>query len=295
VGTALREHWGIDCSDLERLDTERDDTFRVGEVLIKVAHPNDDPALIDMQSQAMSHALRADPAIPIQRVLPTLTGELAAPVAGRVARVLSWLGGDLVDDHELPVAFYGDAGRMLGRLNQALADFEHPGAHRALAWDLPRLPDLRPHVTSGLHLEVIDRFAAETAPALRGLPMQVIHNDGHPGNLLVEPSALDRLAGILDFGDASYAPRVCNLAVSLTYLVPSGGKRPWTEVDAFTDGYLAEVPLTRAEVAQLPMLVAARTIMRTVINRALRGDDDPELREFYADNDRKLVEILKGT
>ena len=54
---------------------------------------------------------------------------------------------------------------MLGRLNRALADFEHPAADRDLAWDLPHLPDLRPHATDPLHLEVIDRFAAEVVAA----------------------------------------------------------------------------------------------------------------------------------
>lgn len=281
VAAGLREHWGIDA-ELKRLDTERDDTFRAGDVLIKVAHPADDPVLIGMQSAALTHVESVDPGIPVQRVVGS-----SIEIGGRIARVLTWLDGDLVSDHDLSAEFYEDAGRMLGRLNQALAGFDHPGAHRALAWDIPRLPDLRPHVTDPLHLEVLDRFAAETLPALAGLPHQVIHNDGHPGNLLVDPSAPDRLAGILDFGDTVYSPRVSNLAVSLTYL--------WPDVDAFTRGYLAEVPLTDAELAQLPMLLAGRTVMRTVINRALDGDDDPELREFYADNDRKLSKILEET
>lgn len=281
VAGALREHWGIDA-ELERLDTERDDTFRAGDMLIKIAHPADDPVLIDMQSAALAHVAAVDPGIPVQRVVGP-----SVEIAGRVARVLTWLDGDLVEDHELPDEFYEDAGRMLGRLNEALAGFEHPGANRALAWDIPRLPDLRPHVTDPLHLEVLDRFAAETVPALAALPHQVIHNDGHPGNLLVDPSAPGRLAGILDFGDAVYSPRVSNLAVSLTYL--------WPDVDAFTRGYLAEVPLTEAELTQLPMLLAGRTVMRTVINRALHGDGDPELREFYADNDAKLRAIMEET
>ena len=49
------------------------------------------------------------------------------------------------------------------------------------------------------------------------------------------------------------------------------------------------------ELAQLPMLIAARTVMRTVINRALHGDGDPELRDFYAENDAKLRQMMKET
>jgi Ser/Thr protein kinase RdoA (MazF antagonist) len=285
---ALVEHWGIEAR-LERLDTERDDTFRAGEVLLKVAHPNDDPVLIQMQSAAMAHVQRTDPGIPIQRVVPTRAGGLHAVVSGRVARVLTWLDGDEVDDGELPAGFFTEAGRMLGRLNRALSGFAHPGAHRALAWDLPRLPELRPYATDQLHREVIERFSAETLPALQNLPHQVIHNDGHPGNLLVRGG---RLAGILDFGDAVYSARVCDLAVSATYLVEDS-PRPWPEVDDLVAGFRAEVPLLDEELALLPMLMAARTVMRTLINQALQRDAHTDPHGFSATNDRKLLEILK--
>ena len=235
----LAERWGIAAVGLTRLETERDDTFRVsvagGDVILKVAHPNDPAELIDLQSRALEHARAADPGIPLQHVVPTLAGDLAAEVGDRTARVLTWLDGDLVLDSPQTPALFGDAGRMLGRLNRALADFDHPAADRDLAWDLPHLPDLRPHATDPLHLEIIDRFAAETVPALAELPHQVIHNDGHPGNLLVDPANPDVVAGILDFGDATRSPRVCDLAVALAYLVPDA-PRPWPDVDAFTDG-----------------------------------------------------------
>ncbi len=295
----LAEHWGIAAGGLTRLETERDDTFRVsaadgsahgGDLVLKVAHPSDPPELIDLQSRALEHAHAADPGIPLQRVVPTRTGALAADIGGRTARVLTWLDGDLVLESPQTPALFGDAGRMLGRLNRALADFDHPAADRDLAWDLPHLPDLRPHATDPLHLELIDRFAAETVPALAALPHQVIHNDGHPGNLLVDTARPDAVAGILDFGDATRSPRVCELAVALAYLVPDA-PRPWPEVDAFTAGFETAVPLTEGERAVLPMLIAARTIMRTVINQVMNPEYEDE-DGFYARNERRLRHIL---
>jgi hydroxylysine kinase len=294
----LAERWAI-AGGLARLETERDDTFRVSvagdravgsDVVLKVAHPQDRAALIDLQSRALEHARAADPGIPMPRVVPTIDGALAADIGGRTARVLTWLDGDLVIDSPQTPALFRDAGRMLGRLNRALADFEHPAADRDLAWDLPNLPDLRPHVTDVLHLELIDRFAAETVPALARLPHQVIHNDAHPGNLLVDPAHPDVVAGILDFGDVTRAPRVCDLAVALAYLVPDA-PRPWHDVDAFAAGFESVVPLTDGEHAVLPMLIVARTIMRTVINQVMNTEDgDPH--GFYARNERKLRHIL---
>ncbi len=293
ASAALASRWGIEGRDLTRLDTERDDSFRAetadGFVILKIAHPNDPPALIDLQSRAMEHARSADPGIPLQHVLRTRDDALAAEIDGRTARVLTWLDGDVMEDSPRSPALLHDAGRMLGRLNRALADFEHPAADRALSWDLPHLPDLRSHATEPLHLDVIDRFAAEVSPAITGLPQQVVHNDGHPGNLLVDPANPDAVAGILDFGDTVRTARVCDLAVALAYLVPDA-PRPWPDVDAFTAGFESVVTLSDEERALLPMLIAARTIMRTVINQAL--NPGPGNEEFYARNDRKLRHIL---
>jgi Ser/Thr protein kinase RdoA (MazF antagonist) len=289
--TALAEHWGIEATDLTRLETERDDTFRVEDVgvILKIAHPNDPPELIDLQSRAMEHALAADPGIPLQQVVRTRDDALATEIDGRTARVLTWLDGDVMLDAQQPPELLHDAGRMLGKLNRALAGFEHPAADRALAWDLPHLPELRQHATDPVHLEVIERFAAEVSPVLARLRHQVIHNDGHPGNLLVDPARPDAVAGILDFGDVVRTARVCDLAVALAYLVPDA-PGPWPDVDAFTAGFESVVPLSDEERTLLPMLIAARTIMRTVINQAL--NPGPDAHGFYARNDRKLRHIL---
>ncbi|CAN5544576.1 phosphotransferase [soil metagenome] len=293
---ALAEHWGIQASNPSRLDTERDDTFRAdtadGIVTIKIAHPRDAPALIDMQSAALEHARAVDPGLPLQSVIPTTGGSRSAAVAGRTARVLSWIDGDLVHDSPQSSALFEDAGRMLGRLNRALADFRHPGAIRDLAWDLPRLPELREYTTEQLHLEVMDRFTSEVSPVLAGLPHQVIHNDAHPGNLLVVADAPDRIAGILDFGDSVYSARVCDLAVALAYLVPEH-PRPWPDVDAFTTGFESILPLTDDERAVVPMLMAARTILRSVVNQALERDEHSDPYGFYARNDSKILMILE--
>jgi hydroxylysine kinase len=290
---ALAGRWGLAPTALTRLDTERDDTFRAetsaGAVILKIAHPNDDPQVIAMQSAALAHVHATDPGIPVPQVIPARDGAASAEVEGRVARVLTWLEGDLVDDSAMSPALFEDAGRMLGRLNRALSGFRHPGADRVLAWDLPHLPDLRGYATDALHLEVIDRFAAEVVPALAQLPHQVIHNDGHPGNLLVRDG---RISGILDFGDAVLSARICDLAVALTYLVPDA-PRPWPDVDAFAAGFESEVPLLDGERAVLPMLMAARTIMRTVVNQQLARDAHSDPHGFYALNDRRLRMILE--
>jgi Ser/Thr protein kinase RdoA (MazF antagonist) len=175
---------------------------------------------------------------------------------------------------------------MLARLDRALSGFAHPGSDRAGAWDLVRLPDLLPYASDPGLRAVIERFAEEVAPRLDALPHQVVHNDFHPGNVLV---AGDRVTGVLDFGDTARTPRIGDLAIALTYLVPDA-PRPWPGVEAFLAGYESVVELLPEERAVLPMLMAARTVARTVINQVMHPGARVE--EFYAANARKLARIL---
>ncbi len=260
--TLLAEHFGVAATALDRLDTERDDSFRVTTAthtaLLKIAHPADDPEVIAMQLAATEHAAAAG--LPVQRVLggPVIVG-------GRVARLLSWLPGRLAREHAPSAEQLFAAGAALGRLSGALAGFEHPAAHRAIAWDLAHVGSLPPTpATEG----VIERFRHAVLPALAQLPHQVIHNDFHPGNLLVDPTNPDYVVGILDFGDIVYSARVCDLGVALAYLSPGEG----TVLDAsrpFVAGFESVTPLLDEERRLIPDLVAGRLVQRTLLGAAL--------------------------
>jgi hydroxylysine kinase len=294
AAAALDRVWGISAIGLSRLDTERDDTFRVETVervlTLKVAHPNDPPALIDLQSRALIHARDADERLPLQEVVPTLEGELAATIEDRTARVLTWLDGDLMLDHPPTGAQLAAVGTVVGRLNRALAGFEHAAADRELAWDLPRLPALRPYTDDPYLLGLIDRYAEEVVPRLAVLPHQVVHNDMHPGNLLVDPADPDRVVGVLDFGDALRTARVCDLAVAIAYLLPDADPA-WPATASIVDAFDAEVPLLDEERALLPDLVAARLVMRNLIAAATGGMRNSAT-PFFERNLRTIHRIL---
>jgi Ser/Thr protein kinase RdoA (MazF antagonist) len=256
----LRETWGIEGETLTRLDTERDDSFRVTtngtHYLLKVAHPADDPLYVNLQTAALSHA--ADQSgLPLQRLLLTAEGEIEPEVDGRVARLLTWLPGEPNRPIE-PRLF----GQTLGRLSDALSDFDHPAAHREFVWDVARLDlvrDLQQQFPNDLVTEV---FALWDSLDLSDLPRHVIHNDFHPGNVLTDG---ENITGIVDFGDVVYTARVVDVAVALCYF-------GWH--DELIEGFSSVVPLTDQEREALPMLVAARYVQRILLNQLL-GRYDP--------------------
>lgn len=266
----LLEHYGLTPTAIERLDTERDDSFHIttagGEFVLKVAHPLDDPALVAMQTAAMEHA--AAKGIEVQRIVRTLDGQTQALHAGRIARVITWLPGGLLVHATPSREQLTLIGAALGRLAAALADFDHPGAHRTFAWDLQSFPSLRALDHPDVADAVFDRFEELD---LAALPRQVLHNDFHPGNLLVDAADPRYVVGVLDFGDAVHGPRILDLGLSLAYLVPETGSAA-AAIAPFVAGYESVSRLLPAERCALPTLIAARLVQRIVLPPLLSGD-----------------------
>ncbi len=266
----LLSGWGIEATALELLETERDDSFHVatadGEFVLKVAHPSDDPEQVAMQTAAMEHA--AERGLDVQRIVRTTTGAREAVYEGRIARVITWLPGDLLRHATPDRGQLMQCGAVLGSLATALADFDHPGAHRTFAWDLQAFPGLRALPHPEFADPVFDGFDALD---LAALPRQVIHNDFHPGNVLVDPADPRYVVGVLDFGDALYGPRILDLGLSLAYLLPEAGSAT-AAMAPFIAGYESVSPLLPTERDALPTLIAARLVQRIVLPPLLAGD-----------------------
>ena len=290
-----RELFGVDVTGAQRLDTERDDTFLVrghsGAFVLKVAHPVDDPAVIDLQSRALGHASRADPALPLPRLVASRSGALQPVVRGaesepRVARLLTYLPGRTLDYGATTASQRRAIGAAVARLSWALRDFDHPSAGRVLAWDLQRLGTLRPllpHVPHGAPRDLaaaeLDRFDEHVGADLAETRQQVVHQDVNADNLLVDASADGFVTGILDFGDVVRSSVVGDLAVAMSYAVGAGGslERGAVEVwDAPYDlarGFEEVRPLTAPERRLLPSLVRARLAQRLILNSWLAAAD----------------------
>src|SRR3954471_10885627 len=97
AATLALRHWGIAAERAHRVDTERDDTFWLetsdAGYALKVSHPADDPAVIDLQTAAVEWAAAHDPGLPLPRPIPTVDRTLQPVIAGRVARLFPWMGG----------------------------------------------------------------------------------------------------------------------------------------------------------------------------------------------------------
>nr|WP_145552804.1 phosphotransferase [Variovorax boronicumulans] len=288
----LQRLYGLQ-GQLEPLTGERDANFLLepagggARCMLKLSHPDEDPLVADFQTQALLHVARTDPALPVQRLLPDRHGAPSVQIEDaegrtRVARVFSYLEGLPMPQAPRSAAQRTSVARMLARLDRALAGLDHPAAARELPWDIQRADRVRPllvHVADparrALAEAALDGFAQRTKPKLTALRRQPIHNDFNLYNLLVDPAAPARVAGILDFGDMVHAPLVDDLAVAASYHIDEHGDALAT-IARFAADYHAASPLTDAETLALLDLVRARLSMVVAISgwRAARQPEN---------------------
>lgn len=263
---ALAEtHWGLTGS-LHPLTSERDQNHRLdapsGSFTLKLANKGEPAPLTEFQTLALLHTAAEAPDLPTPRVIPALDGRPIIATPDGALRLLTWLPGTPLAHLPRTPTLAASVGRALGRLDAALASFDHPAAAHHLLWDIqnardlaPLLPalsdDLRPRITAFLA-----RFAATTTPALARLPAQVIHGDFNPHNLLADPGQPSHLTGILDFGDMTRSYRICDLAVAASYLIDPAA--PLSLLIPLARAYHQENPLTSQELGLLPDLITAR-------------------------------------
>jgi hydroxylysine kinase len=282
LAKAAKRHWGI-TGTLLPLTSERDQNHRLdgpeGSFTLKLANPAEPADLTAFQTLALLHVADHAPGLPIPRVMRARDGRSIVTTPRGALRLLSWLPGTPLAHLPSTPALAASIGSALGRLDGALASFDHPAADHHLLWDIRNTPDLQPllpALPTGLHSPAtafVARFRTRIAPALAQLPRQVIHGDFNPHNLLADPAEPVSLTGILDFGDMTRSHRICDLAVAASYLIDPAN--PTRLLVPLVSGYAGANPLHPEELALLPDLITAR-LFTTLAIASWRAQRFPE-------------------
>jgi hydroxylysine kinase len=294
VSRILDERFGV-TGRLDRLATEKDDTFRVRaaarDYLVKVSPPDEPASVIALQTAVMRFLQRTAPELPVQRVQLTLDGEdevvIPAGAPGpRRLRVFDFVDGPVLAQTEPDVGQLSDAGELLGRIDVALAPFSHPAADRRLAWDLRhfhQLAELADQVTDAQHRslahETLRLFGRHVVPRLAELETQVIHGDYSPHNVVVDPHGTQFVVGVIDFGDTVRSAVIFDPAVCAANLLGHPPEQPWEHARAFLAGYTRTRPIRESELALLPIAALARLTLRALLSN-WRATQVPERADY---------------
>ncbi|SER25073.1 aminotransferase class III-fold pyridoxal phosphate-dependent enzyme [Neolewinella agarilytica] len=274
------DHFGVVPAEVKPLAGEVDLNYRITDAeshryTLKISAPGADRSAIDFEAAIMQHLAAKE--LPFQT--PTPIGEIVELPEGRLLRLQSWVSGRMLDElNPRTKSLRHEWGRTAGRLSAALSDFSHPATPTVYKWNPASSSDYR-HLAKFLSEEerelanfFWDRFERDALPKIKDLRYGINYQDAHEQNLLVDDEG--HISGVIDFGDAMYAPTVCELAVTCAYAGmhlpdPLGGM---AEV---VRGYQEVFPLEEEEISVLFDLIIGRLLL-TVATAAENLHREPE-------------------
>ena len=313
-----REMYGI-VAAVSPLPSERDQNFLLTTTtgvryVLKLANASEDRVMLEAQNAAMAHVAARVAFCP--RVLPTIAGDTigVAPGSAHLVRLVTYLAGiPLAEAGARTPALLDRLGRAVGRLDAALADFDHPAIHRDFHWDLANAPRvIRQHlglIGDGGYRQLVECVSTDARQAIEphqhAFRRSAVHNDANDWNVLVarsvsresEPAPTrpaspantsmfrdmtesqipsPEIVGIIDFGDMVHSWTVADPAVAAAYAMLDATD-PMATAASIVAGYQAEHPLRDEELAAVFPLASLRLCMSACIaawQHPQRPDDE---------------------
>jgi len=317
VAAIAAELFGVEGVAVD-LGSERDQTFliddrRGGGSVVKISNLGEDPAVLDLETEAILHVARVDPELPVARprpaagdhaggdpaaYRPTVEGPNGLHFVRSFERMSGHVGGPRLDDKAVRAYASTHA-----RLTLALRSFFHSAARRDLLWDLRHAARLRSLLPSIADTErrrlvsgVLDRFERRVLPAWPHLRAQVAHGDFTLDNVLLGPD--DRVAGIVDFGDVAHTAVAADFAIGLASLLRGRRGEDIFRVGRIAiDGYARHSPLEPLELDLLAHLVQTRLAAIVSISawRVERFGENAEYIQSWDADSWKLLELFAAT
>ncbi len=287
----LKDEYAI-AGEINMLAGEADLNIKVSTptdtYLLKIMRPDCPAEFVDKQIAALSVLSRSHIGITFQRVHLTVHGTTRTTLTDadgdkRIVWLLSFLPGTLLADvKQRSPALAFNIGAGIARIDHALVGFDHPGLRLPLKWNLTEAEWIVDHIAQietpqrRKQIEQItDHYLKVLSPALAQSPAMALHNDANDMNLLIQGQNFPRLTGIIDFGDSTFAPRICGPAIASAYLM-MGEDDPLTTLEALIAGYHCVTPLCDAELEQLYPLALTRlavSVTNSAIEKKKRPDD----------------------
>jgi len=253
------------------------------------------PAYVAFDHRLMEHM--AAHGVPTPLAIRSRSGLRWTVVAGDTFEVFPFRPGNTHDRNSIEQI--RSAGAALARFHLAAASFEPPPGKEWPRYDDPmqvraglremshELPARLTAADLAYLQDQVARVERELPDQVYGsLPRHVIHGDFHPANVLYVG---DAVAGIYDLDWCTVQPRVRDIADGLIFFAGSRDgdvtssdirklTRTWRHAPdrsrAFLDAYSLVNPISRRELALLPVFMTARWLHCRTIGRSKVAPDE---------------------
>lgn len=279
---------------------------RNNKYILKIAGSEEKRENLELQNAFMNHFANKNSGLLISCVVNSVSGEAISQLDDngikRFVRLLTWIDGrQFAQANPHTPLLLERLGELCGNLCLALADFDHPAAHRFMKWDPQQTEWINPHRSkfSGTRKELVDYFYSlfenNALPRLNKLRKSVNYNDANDYNVLVSFDSKDPVVpGVIDFGDLVFTQTVNELAIVLAYAIMNK-PNPMEAACHVIRGFNSKFKLTECELAVLFTLIAARLIISVTCSELNRIENPTN--EYLQISDKpawKLLEKLKS-
>lgn len=272
VADLVARRWGAE-GEISELGSFEDRVFTIGSgadrLVLKLVN-RERAAGFDFEHRAMRCLAARGFPYTVPRPVPA-TGEQPAElveVDGAVARALTWVPGrPLSMVPHLDRDSLTELGRLAARSVEGLAHLGVPSPRVDSRWDPRRAPSVVGGLLPGMSRTEQKVLGQALEPLIglpdslaAALPVQAIHGDITDFNVICEVSADTkvRLTGLIDFGDATWTWRICELAVTCEAAAARQPSSPLPAMLEVIAGYREVQDLGETEVDALWPLVLAR-------------------------------------
>lgn len=218
-------------------------------------------------------------------------------IDGKNHRLVSYIDGDLLTDADYTFDLIESFGGEMAKMHQSLMDIRLDAIEaRKRYWDIQYLEiteAYRPYLSKDKNGKLVDYFIQHfnqfVKPQFVHLRKGVIHGDANDMNVLVKDN---KIAGIIDFGDCTYAPLIIDIAIALTYVVFEK-EDPLAWCTAFLKGYNRQLKLEAKELDLLYNLIAIRCC-QSILNAAYSVHENPENKEYIEVSQKNIWDLLEN-
>jgi len=285
----LQRQYGV-SGEFRELEGERDQNFRVTcadgqQFVCKISGIDENASVVDFQLRALEHIKSVASELPVPRHVAGLDGEFVSRLfnaEGKAyqVRLLTYLDGAPLFEFGAPRRHtIRSLGQLQARMSHALRDFSHPAATHFMPWDAMNglvvsetlCRDYLPSALMESCAPVLERLQQTALPALLQLPAQVIHNDMHLANVLVDPDRPEEIIGIIDFGDIVQRPLVLDLSIPLVMIAELTSDVVSAAIDLLA-GFDEAGPLPAEQRELLYDAICARAILSVQLTQFYRAN-----------------------
>jgi Ser/Thr protein kinase RdoA (MazF antagonist) len=252
-----------------QLPSERDQNFLFRrdefKFILKISNIDENYSVLDMQNNAISYINNGI------RCLSTLDGKMISSYKNHFVRLVNYLPGIPLADyrpHSSQLIF--NLGKVLGKIDKSLREFEHESAKRYLYWDMKNAENIvnkyKHLIVDSNHRQIIEIILQDwmkfVIPYFSSLRISIIHNDANDYNIIVIDQ--DNL-NLIDFGDMCQTFTISEPAIACAYIMLDKDN-PINSAKNLLEGYNQIYPLESIEIELIYYFIRMRLAMSVTIS-----------------------------